>query len=684
MGFFNKKEPSKEEQKDQDKKKEYEKVLSLSKLSIPEKHSLSFKGREYKHFLSETETKPTTFFEKTCKLFEKVNIKPTGDMEKELAENIKTSFMNATPTGVFSTAIVMAILGLILSIFVIIVDMTFGVLLAGIAAGLGWYIYNYPKTRSRIMEMKMSSDTVLAILYMVVYMRTSPNVDGALRFAASNLSGPLSWDLKKLMWDMEVGKYSSANEALSFYIDKWKDKNPEFAEALHLLKDSAVEPSRREHLYKETIDIVLNGTKERAKHYAAGLRMPMMLIHAMGVLLPVMGLILFPVVIIFMADTVKPAFIFIGYNILLPAALWFFTNYILESKPATFSQPDISKAKGIPPMGKFRLGKSLLPVWPFALIAGMPLLFLGILGISNPKVFLSVSYSLAIVLSAAITISVYCYLDYFQKMKIRKDIEKIENEFSVALFQLGNQLSGGAPLEIAVDRAADNLKNLEIANLFRDISNNMKKFGYTFEQAMLDEKVGALWNYPSKLIESIMKTVLESSKKSLSSAAGSMMTISEYLKGMHVVKEDIEEILGETLSSMRFLAMILAPMVAGITVTMAVVIIQILVKMGTEMGGIMASGDMSTAGSMMVVPWAMGGTVPIDPWAFQLVVGIYMIETAILLSMFLNRILYGEDKIGMRSTIASTLMIGVIIYVLAWFITYNMFGGTIESLIAPG
>jgi hypothetical protein len=63
---------------------------------------------------------------------------------------------------------------------------------------------------------------------MIIYMRSSPNLEGAIKFAAQNLEGPLAWDLRKLLWDIETGKYSSADAALVDYVYKWKNKNREF------------------------------------------------------------------------------------------------------------------------------------------------------------------------------------------------------------------------------------------------------------------------------------------------------------------------------------------------------------------------------------------------------------------------------------------------------------------------
>jgi Flp pilus assembly protein TadB len=674
---------------EEEKRIQIQKALKVTEIQLPERESFTTVASEYKKFLEESKIKPKNWYENLCSLSEKIfPIDPSPINKIKFEESLKAAYLNATPKGAYSLSFLTT---LAFTLFVVIATvlgggLTFFLIGMIFAAGVFYYFYTYPQTQAKVVSLRMSADTVLAILYMVIYMRSSPNLEGAVKFAAQNLTGPLAWDLRKLLWDIEFGTYPSADSALINYIFKWKDKNKDFADALHLLRSTAVEPSRREIIFNETISLILNGTRERAKHYAAGLRMPMMLIHAMGVLLPVMGLVLFPVVLIFISDVVKPIFVFFGYNILLPAVLYFLVSYILQSKPPTFSQPDISSAKGIPPLGKFAVGRALIPIWPIALLVAAPTLIFGLIGLSNPDVYTSVNSSLLIVFGLAGAISIYAFLDSYQKMKVRNDIEKIENEFSVALFQLGNVLSSGVPIELAIDKARENLKTLKIAEMFEIVSFNMKKFGYTFEQALFDKEVGAIWYYPSRLIQSIMQTIIQSAQKSVKFAADSMIVISQYLKGVHDVKEEIDEILGETVSSMKFLAMFLAPLVAGITLTMAVVILQILTNLGRSMSGLLAgAGNMNAAQGLFLMPWLVGfgGELPITPSIFQLIVGLYMIETAVLLAVFLNGIQYGDDAVGMRNNIWSTLIIGIAVYSITWFITYSMFGGAISSLLTP-
>ncbi|OGI12419.1 hypothetical protein A3K64_01145 [Candidatus Micrarchaeota archaeon RBG_16_36_9] len=672
------------------KRRELQKALKISEIKIPEKEEFYPYPHEYMKFLEEVKIKPRSLYEKACFFAEGLfPLEPDHKSREKIINDTKSAYLNVNPRGVFSLSILVALFEMIIVMFSLIflnIGLVFGLFGFMLILGTFWYLYSYPSSKAKVMSIVMSSDAVLAILYMVIYMRASPNLEGAVKFASQNLDSPLGWDLRKLLWDIETGRYSSADDALINYITKWKDRNKEFSESLNLLRNTATNSERRESIYDETIDVILNGTRERARHYAADLRMPMTLIYAMGILLPVMGLILFPIVVIFISDSVKPEFVVFGYDILLPAVLYIIVNHILSTKPSTFSPPDISKAKNVPPMGKFLLRGALIPIWPIALIVSLPLVLLGIIGLSDPDVYSSVNFSIVLVFGIALSLSVYAFLDSYQKIKVRGDIEKIENEFTIALFQLGNIIAGGVPIEQAIDKVRENLKDLKIAELFDIVSLNMKKFGYTFEQALFDKEVGAIWYYPSNLIRSIMQTIIESSKKNVKTAASSMVVISRYLKGVHEVKEEIDDILGETTSSMRFLAMFLSPMVAGVTVTLAVIILRILTNLGSAMQGIVGAaggGGMSVAQSMLLIPWAMGGKLPIAPFEFQLIVGIYMIETATLLSIFLNGIKYGEDPVGTRQNIWTILLIGIIVYIISWFVTYSMFGGAIEGLLTP-
>ncbi len=691
----------KDKEKDELKKERMRKVLEelRPKIDIDSykpSEDLEFKTREYQQFIKEVRREPRTFYEKLCWKAEKIiKISPDKKTKEKLESEIRTAYLDVTPEGVVSLTFLLAVTGIFLFIatLLLIHDFLFSFTILSLFLGTAWYSYTYPEKKSREIEVKMASDLVMAVLYMVIYMRTSPNIEGALKFAAENLTGPLSWDIKKLLWDIEIGKYSSLQVALEYYLAKWKDKNEEFVEALQMLKAATGElKERRLSLLDEAINVMLNGTRDKMRHYAQKLRMPVMLVYTMGIMLPVIGLVMFPIVAIFMAQLVKPIFIFIGYDILLPIFLYWIISNMLKTKPVTFSQPEVEKAKGIPPLGKFRFMNKDIPILPFSLIAGAPFIIYGMIGISSlpletlQNIELQTFYSIFVVLGVAISIIVYCYLDSFQKIRLRKKIEIIEDEFGEALFQFGNQIAGGRPLEIAIERSISDMKNLKISSLFKDVISNIKTLGVTFHQALFDKNIGVIWHYPSKLIRSIFRVITESMKKSVKLSALTTLTMSRYLKGVKMVKEEIMSMLSETITSMYFLASFLAPLISGIIVTMAIVIMEILFVMMDRLKEVMASasGIPTTIPSVLTWAWSGGGNgMPITPAGFQLVVGFYTIETALIISYFINRLEYGEDAIGLRNIIYKTLLIATLVYILSWWISFSIFGPVLGQILTP-
>ncbi len=694
----------KKDEEEEIRKKRIKKVLEevKPKLEMPQKRTSSLYyteeelvPEEYYRFLREIKKVPETFYEKLCWNAKKIiKIKLSPDSREKILNAIETAYMNATPEGVVALSFLVLIFGLILSTLYLFLfqDIAGTLFLTLFFLGVSYYCYTYPQRKSREIEVKMASDLVLAVLYMVVYMRSSPNFEGAIKFAAENLTGPLSWDLKKLLWDIELGKYSSMKAALGAYMAKWKDKNEEFVEALELLKTSTLEPpGRRYALMDEAVNVILDGTKLRMKIYARQLKMPVMIIHALGIMLPVIGLVMFPIFALFMADLLKPVVIFVGYDILLPAFLLWYMSEVLRTRPATFSQPDVSKIKELPPLGKFRVFGKDLPILPFAVLASLPFFFIGFSGIASTgintvnDILKQVAFSVAITFGIAVFFITYGFLDSLQKFRLRKEIEKIEEELGEALYAFGNRIATGIPLERAIDEAVKDMKTLKISELFKRVSALIKRLNFTIEQALFDKEAGVIHHYHSKLIKSVFTVVIESAEKSIELAALTCLTISRYLKGIKAVKEELYALLSETISSMHFLAVFLAPLISGIVVTMAIIIMQIIFTLSSKLSQIMTTSPTTGMPTILLWSWSGGGkgNMPITPAGFQLVVGIYTVEVAVLLAYFINRLKYGDDAVGFRNVLYKTVFMSTIVYLLAWWVTFSVFAPMIWNFISP-
>ncbi len=642
-------------------------------------------SREYKIFLEEERLASLrrTIYEKACNKAEKIlKVKPDKKAGQTLRDAINFTHLRATPEGVMSLTFLAMLIILIPTVLFILLKF---IGLPGISFGYGmmiiivgmifvFYLYHYPIRLKSVYEMAVGSDIVTFILYAVMYMRNTPNLEGAIRFAAESISGPIGFELKKLLWDVEVGNYLSMEDALLDYSKKWSGNRP-FVESIQLLITSLRQVGdKRLSMLEEAINIVLDGSREDAKHFNQKLKLPVTVIHALGIILPVMGLVMFPIVAVFL--NVDASLLFIGYDIILPFVLYFIITNTLRLRPATFSTIDIRENPDMPPEGRFRWGKKFVRAWPISFLIGGAIVAAGLaLYISEisaaKKDFEGIIPAIVITLGVALGFGIYFILISNQRLKVRADTRKIEEEFAEALFQLGNQISGGKPLELSMDNMMERIKNLKIKDFFGRALNNMKLLGFTFSKAFFDENYGAVKYYPSKLIKSVMKAVIESSRKGVTIASNAMLSVSRYLKDLHTTQEEIKESLNDTLGSLKFQAFFLTPMISGTVATLAIIIIRILKQLGEQAP--------SFGGGVPML--AQFQNINITPFQFIMVVSIYMIETSFILAMFINAIENGEDPIGRQNTTGYTLIIGFVVFAACLLLTLTLFSPLISAVV---
>jgi len=667
--------------------------------SSPRERLPRISSREYRIFRRRSE-RSLNWYEKLARLSEKIIVAhPDKKMREDLESAIAFTGLRVTPDSVMSlfitTVIAFVVTGVAFTLSLVLSGTLSTLLMLGglmtVVLGLlvGYYFLRYPINLVKSMRIKASSQVVLAVLYMVISMRLRPNLERALQFSASNVSGELAKDMRRLLWDIEMGKYYSANEALSDYIKKWKSENQEFAEALRLIRDSQMHtPEKAEKVLDEALEVILEGTKTRMKHYSQELQLPVNVIHMLGILLPILGTIMAPLAAVFMSDVITPWHFVIGYDIILPVVIMWFINTTLSKRPVTFSRVDITHHPDLPAEGSIRIGKKDFPVLPIAALVTMAFLFLPVMFFAdNPELLASgegsrdivaMLMSLLVIVGLAFGISLYFVLSNYQRYRIQEAIHKTESEFELALFQLGNRISGGTPTELAIERVINDVKDLEISNLFRFTLRNIRSLGMTFYSALFDRKWGALRYYPSTMIRNVMYVVVETSRTGVRYAAESMMRISRYLKNVRETQEYIRELLAETTSSMKFQAYFLTPMITGLIVSMADIIVKVLATLGCYLET-MVTGDTSMFGG--ITDLFSGGT-PISPEVFQLIVGVYLIEVVIILGIFTTKVGEGESRITQWYNVGKMLAVAASVYFLVAMMSSAMFGELIANALS--
>ncbi|PIN78160.1 hypothetical protein COS79_03675 [Candidatus Woesearchaeota archaeon CG06_land_8_20_14_3_00_33_13] len=678
---------------------------------------------EYIEFKKDFLPSEFSLYEKLCNLSEKVlKIKPDEKAANLIKESIDICHLNVTPTGTESFAILIPLIIII-----------FGSLLSFLAFKsfffIGYFVLvglilmvmfrKLPEFLANNWRLKASNQMVQCIFYIVTFMRHTSNLEGAIAFAAEHIAPPLSLDMKKVLWDVETEKYESVKESLDIYLETWRKWNIEFIESFHLIESSLYEPSedRRLSLVDRALDVMLEGTYEKMLHYAHNLQSPIQTLHMLGVIMPLLGLVILPLIVSFMGG-IKWYTIALIYNITLPITVYYMGKIILSKRPTGYGETDISQAN--PELMKYkniiiRIGSLELRINPIFLSISIGIIFLiiGLLPVILPLVpgfvdpapiggfhFLDYHTSIAtegelvgktvgpfglgaailsffVTLAFGLSIGIYYNLKSKNLIDIRENTKKLENEFASALFQLGNRLGDGLPAEIAFGRVAEIMRDTASGNFFNIVSMNISKLGMSVKEAIFNNKSGAILYFPSNIIQSSMKVLLQSIKKGPVVAAQALVNVSRYIKEIHRVNERLKDLLADVISSMKSQLSFIAPAIAGVVVGITSMVTTILGTLGIQMRNMQAESGAGGAGNIVGM---FGDGMP--TYYFQIIVGIYVVEIIYILTILANGIENGSDTLNEQYLIGQNMLKSTLLYVFIAFIVtllFNFVAGTIMT-----
>lgn len=578
------------------------------------------------------------------------------------------------PNVQFSNILLFAFLGIIASVF------------------LFYYAYTIPERLANAWRLKASSQMVPAVLYVVVYMKHTSNLERAVQFASEHLEGYLALDFKKIFYDVQIGRFSTIKDSLEGYLEGWRDYAPEFVESFHLIESSLFEPSeqRRVEILEKSLQVILDGIYEKMLKYSREIRSPLTNVYMLGIVLPTLGLALLPLGSTLLGGIIQWTHIFVIFNILVPFFVFYLTSNILLKRPGGYGEtsvlelnPDYQKYSS-----KKHWMKAALIALPFVIFGLAPFILyygfgmdpkigeLGLNFMADTKLFgfesiegktigplgpLAVLLSLFLPLGIALFFSIAYSSKTKELMKTREDTKVLEEEFTNSLFQLGNRLGDGVPAEIAFAKVAESTRGQKTEGFFALVNQNIQQLGMSVDRAIFDNRRGAIIYYPSALISTSMRILVESVKKGLKVAARSLMSISEYVKNIQKINQRLRDLLAEIVSDMKSNMTFLAPLLAGVVVGLSSMITTILGKlqqMQSTAGGESAAG----LGNIAQITSLFNVAEMIPPYFLQVSIGIYLIEIIFILTAALVTVESGKDPLKEKSDLSRHLRSGMLLY----------------------
>ncbi len=661
-------------------------------------------------------------YEKWCKAFGNFfHMKVAEKDKKSIDRSIEIAHLNLTSSEVVVFAVVVLFLTLFGGLLAIVAGwlltadvanfstfpMGLSFLVVVISMFLFYYSYKAPQRLAQQWRLKASAQMVPAILYIVIYMKHTSNFEKAVAFAAEHLQEPLSLDFRKVFWDVEVGKFSTIKDSIDNYLETWRDYSVEFIEAFHLIESSLYEPSedRRVVILEKSLQVILDGVYDKMLKYTHNVKSPLTNLYMLGIVLPTLSLAILPLASTMLQGMIKWYHVLIVFDLLIPFLVLYLTTNVMAERPGGYGETSLLEKNPLYP--KYKSNKAyvwgVLIMIPLLILGFLPILwaytdlpfwlnmqrdyswssigvgFLGETGIfgiitdtsgaiSGPFGILSLLLSLLIPFSIALMFIIVYHSKTKELIVERGKYKQVEKEFTSSLFQLGNRMGDGTPAEIAFAKVAESSKGTETEGFFRLVNQNIQHLGMSLEQALFNPKRGAVIFYPSELISTSMKILIESVKKGLQVAARSLMSISDYVKNIKKINARLNDLLADIISDMKSNMNFLAPMLSGIIIGLAGMITSILAALDSmfKAGGLSGAGgeEILGAGGLSGIMGIFDITTMIPPYWLQITVGIYLIEIIFILTATLVTLRSGRDKLASTNEIGKNLKISMALYIL--------------------
>jgi len=531
---------------------------------------------------------------------------------------------------------------------------------------------NYPKTYSKYMKIHSLGDIPEILSYLVMYLKLVPNLENSVKFTATESSTSLAYDLRKMLWDMEIRIYHGIDDALTSFATQWGKWSEYFKRALHLIRSSIQEKEEASRIVtlNRALDVALDGTKDMMNKFANKLHQPTMVIYSIGIMIPLALVAMLPAAgLVGLKITIFQVFFL--YDVILPTFIFFYTRKILLSRPATFNPPNIPKDH--PDLIKINKKRRFLISVVSGFIVALPGIFFMVLpfvmptGSSNKILNFIVdpnglnSYfpvTLFIIWGVAVSVSSYTISVYYKYKKIRDNIKQIETEFSDALYILGKRISEEKSPEESFMYAATTMEGSKIAEVFSKTGYNLTAMHTNLREALFSTEFGSLKYVYSDRIKAIMRLFVEGIQKSQRAVSISIIRIADHLKELQAVEKKIKDTLFSLTSTLRSTVAVFAPLIGGVTLAITKLISSIL---GDLSGGFASEAIPGSTPSFLKVTESF--TLDnVRPEYFVLVIGIYIIELVFLLVRFTNGIDEGDDKATYMYSLGKMMPTSIIVF----------------------
>jgi len=396
-------------------------------------------------------------------------------------------------------------------------------------------------------DMLVESPSVIGMMSMSMHI--SPSLERAVAYASAHGDGALSRRMREISWDSMSDWKGDLSSGLMSLTSTLSDSNRNLKQSIQMLLTAASERSRigLERLLDKANDLAVQGVREKMDRYVTSLSFPTMVLFAFGVLLPVMLFSIVPLftmrVLLNSDSEVAPA---LGFDqvalimlVLVPFCTFIFAQSTLRKHPLR---------------GGIRMGQDEKG-WLLTVIALTSTACIASSFVHLMQPFLTLGVAVAIPSAMIIWKWKARYVES------KKD-DKVEQEFVLTLFQIGNCMLSGSSLESAVQSSSRTNRSEKFKDFSSQVAHRVRTEGLTMTQAFGSNEILAK---TSVLVRNAYITVAESSAIDPQSAGRTAVNLAKYLSELRESERKGRDRMRSVVDMMSYTSMLFAPMVIGVT-----------------------------------------------------------------------------------------------------------------------
>lgn len=502
-----------------------------------------------------------------------------------------------------------------------------------------------------------NEEMLRAILRMTTYVSMDTSIEHAVVQTTDHLNGTLRLQFERITNNLQRKQKTTLGDALEEFLPVWNEVNPTFVKSFRLLQTAALSKQEgRDAILEETVETMLLNYSTLGKRYAEELSNNAKKLITIGVLIPIMSLMIVPLLSIFMPELARPSILAFVYNAFFPTlTLLMALNF--AAKRIQIDTIRIQDAAEYRPMPSWLMWACV----GLTIVLAVPTLWFVTsveTGAADAESLYGVFLGWLISFGLAASCYIYALLYSRKYKKLWQSVYEVEQDLPHLLQSFTTYLT----------------LNISAENVITEVIEDYEKFGFSdhpvvqafkkIEHKLSTSKeslMGLVRNQlpkllPSKKVNQILGQILSFGEISQQSAARISRMVRSQTISLYKLDDYMKTMLAETVGLVNITTTLLAPLLAASAVIMSVAIVKSLVFITEQLELIARAFGTANIGFTLV-----DTSQVVPPVFIEVIVGVYLIQTIIVLSFFATQVNVGNDKFKFWEALRGN-MVGFVIY----------------------